>query len=187
MSKYDATLKKYLAIFADQEMYFVNDTKTLEIFKMNPANTDADIVRMKVGAVNDRDLKLTVNTEDMVKHILQLKIDDRLKAGNLSLVNDIAAIENSPNPMLLHFASAYCNFHRPEIYPIYSNQHIEFYRRYITNYQLPLDPEKLNTYEVFYEALNDLVNRLGVSGKMNYLQLRKFGWLYAEKVVQESN
>jgi len=72
------------------------------------------------------------------------------------------------------------------VYPIYSEQHFDFYRRYIVEYKLPLDPAKINTYDVFTKALNDLVERLGLTGKMNYLHLRKFGWLYAEHVVKES-
>ncbi len=51
---------------------------------------------------------------------------------------------------------------------------------------LNLDPDKLNTYAVFSAALDDLITRLGVKGKMNYLHLRKFGWLYIDHVVKES-
>jgi len=103
-------------------------------------------------------------------------------------VDDIARITSSGKQYhLLHFASVYCNFHRPDVFPIYSEQHIEFYKRYIKENKLPLDPEKMNTYEVFTKALHHLVIEWGLMGKMNYLQLRKFGWLYAEKVVKESS
>jgi hypothetical protein len=51
---------------------------------------------------------------------------------------------------------------------------------------LPLDPEKLNTYQVFSSALNDLITRASIAGKMNYLHIRKFGWLYADKVLEEA-
>jgi hypothetical protein len=186
MNNFDSILKKYLEIFSDQEMYFVNDTKTLENFHLNPANTEVDVIRMKVGFVNDRDMKLAINPEDMVRHIMKLNIDPRVQSGDLTLVDDIAAINGSPEPALLHFASAFCNFHHPELFPIYSNQYLDFYLEYIKHYKLPLDAERLDTYDVFCAALNDLVNRLKLSGKMNYLQLRKFAWLYAEKVVEEA-
>jgi hypothetical protein len=39
---------------------------------------------------------------------------------------------------------------------------------------------------VFAAALNDLVTRAGLKGKMNYIHLRKFGWLYANHVLNES-
>jgi hypothetical protein len=186
MNNFDTILKKYLEIFADQEMYFVNDTKTLENFRLNPENTEADIIRMKVGLVNDRDMKLAINPEDMVRHIMRLNFDSRINSEDLALVNDIANIRGETESVLLHFASAYCNFHRPDVFPIYSAQFLEFYREYIKHYQLPLDSAKLDTYSVFCAALTDLINRLELPDKMNYLQLRKFAWLYAEKVLEEA-
>lgn len=187
MNKFDLTLKKYLDTFADQEMYFLNDKRILELFAANPTNTDMENIRMKVSAINDEEFRLHINPDDMVRHILSLNIDDRLKKGDLTVVEDIANMTSDGKPHnLLHFASAYCNFHRPEIYPIYAEQYFDFYKGYIKNYSLPLDSDKIHIYPVFCAALKDLVERLGQTGKMNYLQIRKFGWLYAEKVVKES-
>ncbi len=118
---------------------------------------------------------------------LNLKIDDRLKQGDLTLVENIANVtSHGKSYHILHFASVYCNFHKPEIYPIYSEQHFAFYRQYIKTFSLTLDPQKLNTYQVFSSALNDLLIRAGLKGKMNYLHIRKFGWLYADKVLEEA-
>lgn len=188
MSNFKPILKKYLDIFAGQEMYFINDTRNLELFQKHPANDKAEDIRTKISAISDDPgLQQLSNTDVVVNHILKLKIDDRLKKGDLSLVEDIAHVNvQNKSENLLHFASVYCNYHRPEIYPIYSDQHLDFYKRFIKEYQLPLDPEKLNRYETFTKALNELVKQLALTGKMNYLQLRKFGWLYAAKVAEES-
>jgi hypothetical protein len=115
-----------------------------------------------------------------------LKIDERLKTGGLSLVEDMAHFTAGSLFYLLHFASLYCNFYKPDVYPICSDQYIEFYKRYIKDNNLLLDPEKINTYDVFSKVLNDLIHRLGLARERNYLQLRKFAWLYAETVVKES-
>jgi|SRR6478609_4775183 len=188
MSKFDASLKKYIDIFRNQEMYFVQDLKTLELFQKFPLNTKTEDVQMKLSAINDKDINQNTLMDAALANILELKIDGRMHRGDLTLVEDIAHIStNGKSFYLLHFASVYCNFHKPDIYPIYSDQHIEFYKRYIKENNLPLDPEKINTYDVFAKALNDLVQRLGLTGKMNYLHLRKFGWLYAETVVKEAN
>jgi len=187
MNKFDSALKKYIEIFTNQEMYFVNDLKNLELFKKYPFNTSADDIHVKLSSINDTDISNNALMEDAIKHILNLNIDDRIKSGDLSVVEDIAHIKTEGKLFyLLHFASVYCNFHRPEIFPIYSEQHIAFYKKYIKENNLPLDPQKINTYNVFSKALDDLVQRLGLSGKMNYLHLRKFGWLYAESVMKES-
>jgi hypothetical protein len=189
MSKYDAALKKYLDIFESQEMYFVNDVRNLELFAKNSSNKTEEDIRIKISAINDdMEIRQLPDINDMIDHILKLNIDDRLKRGDLSLVEDIASIKaNGKSFHFLHFASVYCNFHRPDVYPIYSEQHFDFYREYIRVHNLKLDPDKLNTYAVFSAALDDLITRLGVKGKMNYLHLRKFGWLYIDHVVKESS
>ena len=187
MNKFDATLKKYLDIFKDQEMYFVNDIRNLELFAKTSGNSNQDDVRMKVSALNDSDVRTLSIEEDMVRHIVALNIDDRLNRNDMTVVENIANISaHGKNHHLLHFASVYCNYHKPDVFPIYSEQYHDFYKKYITEYKLPLDTEKLNTYPVFSKALNDLVQRLGLTGKMSYLHLRKFAWLYAETVVRES-
>ncbi|MCU0357491.1 MAG: hypothetical protein MUE95_07910 [Cyclobacteriaceae bacterium] len=186
MTNFEESLKKYLDLFANQETYFLNDKRNLDLFAAHPFNKEEDDVRMKVSAINDEEFRLHVSPDEMIRHIVRLNIDDRLKKGDLTVVEDIAHLNNDPKLNLLHFASAYCNFHQPFLFPVYSEQHFDFYRNYIQRFNLNLDAHKLNTYPVFCAALNDLVERLGVKGKMNYLQIRKFGWLYAEKVVAES-
>jgi hypothetical protein len=188
MTKFETALKKYLDIFASQEMYFVNDLKNLELFEKTPGNTSADDIRMKVSAINDSEISNPGIQENVVGHIHGLKIDDRLKKNDLTLVDDISMVSiGAKQHNILHFASVYCNFHKPDVYPIFSAQYLDFYKRYIAENKLPLDPEKIGTYDVFTKALNDLVKRLGLTGKMNYLHLRKFAWLYAEHVVKEAN
>jgi len=187
MTKFETALKKYLDIFVSQEMYFVNDLKNLELFNKTPGNKDAVDVRTKVSAVNDKEVGNLGILENVVGHIHNLNIDDRLSKNDLALVEDIAKVTAGGHKHhLLHFASVYCNFHKPDVFPIYSEQYLDFYRRYITEYKLPLDSTKLDTYDVFTKALNDLVGRLGLAGKMNYLHLRKFAWLYADHVVKEA-
>ncbi len=188
MKPFQTILKKYLDIFSNQEMYFVNDLKNLEVFKKYSLNINADDIRIKLSSINDTDITTHTLLEQMITHIINLKIDERIKQGDLSLVEDLANINaNGKSYYLLHFASVYCNFHRPDTFPVYSEQHLDFYKNYIRENNLPLDPEKINTYEVFSKALNDLIQRLGLTGKMDYLHIRKFGWLYAEIVVKESS
>ena len=188
MSKFDASLKKHLDIFKDQEMYFVNDIRNIELFSKTPLNATKDDVKTKVSALNDSDVRSLSLEEDMINHIVKLNIDDRIKRNDLKVVEDIASISGAgKNHNLLHFASVYCNYHKPDVFPIYSEQYHDFYKKYITEYKLQLKAEKLNTYTVFSQALNDLIKRLGLTGKLNYLHLRKFAWLYAEAVVRESN
>src|SRR5262245_37343846 len=121
MNKFETILKKYLDIFADQEMYFVNDLRNLELFKKIPQNTNAEDVRAKISAINDTDISRHAIMDEVISHILKLKIDEKIKKGDLSVVEDIAHVNaKGQSYYLLHFASVYCNFHRPDIFPIYA-------------------------------------------------------------------
>jgi hypothetical protein len=188
MTPFEIALKKYLSIFGGQEMVFINDNRNLELFAKNPSNQTEEDIRTKISAISDDlEVKQLPNRDDLIDHILKLKIDDRLNKGDLSVVEDIAHVKINGNVYnLLHFASLYCNLHKPDVFPIYSDQHHDFYRKYIKHFNLSIDPEKLTTYPVFAAALDDLLTRTGVKGKMNYLHLRKFGWLYADKVLKEA-
>ena len=88
MTPFETALKKYLTIFADQEMVFINDTRNLELFAATPSNKSVDEIRMKISAISDdMEIKQLPGTEDLIKHILELNIDDRLNKGDLTLVD----------------------------------------------------------------------------------------------------
>jgi hypothetical protein len=188
MTPFEISLKKYLEIFGGQEMVFINDTRNLELFAKNPANKTEEDIRMKVSALSDdHEIKQLPGHNLIVEHILKLNIDDRLNKNDLTLVEDISTLKiNGVDHHLLHLASLYCCLHKPDVFPIYSDQHHNFYQKYIKHFKLSLDPDKLTDYQVFAAALNDLVTRAGIKGKMNYIHLRKFGWLYADSVLKES-
>jgi hypothetical protein len=108
----------------------VNDLKNLELFQKIPLNNHAEDIRTKVSAINDSEIIKHTQQENVITHILNLKIDDQLKKGDLSLVESIATFQANNQPFhLLHFASVYCNFHKPDIFPIYSDQYHDFYKR----------------------------------------------------------
>src|SRR5689334_13007071 len=92
MNKFEATLKKYVDIFLNQEMYFVNDLKNMELFHQIPLNVDVGDVRSKLSAMNDTDINHNALMEDAIKHIINLKVDERISRGDLSVVEDISNI-----------------------------------------------------------------------------------------------
>ena len=187
MNTFQQSLKKYINIYIGQETYFASDMRNLEFYKKYPSNSDREAVHQKLSVMDDADFTKLQIQDAMTEHILKLNVDPRLAKGDLSVVDEIAHITISGNTFyLLHFASAYCNLHRPDVFPIYSDQHVEFYKRYIIENKLALNPDALNQYGVFTKALDDLITRLGIKGKLNYLQIRKFAWVYAEKVLEEA-
>lgn len=59
----------------------------------------------------------------MAKHIINLDIDDRLSAGDVTLVNYIAkgTMDNWKVKNFYSFATKYCNHHKPIDFPIYDS------------------------------------------------------------------
>lgn len=187
MSVLANVLKKYFEIFKGQEGYLIRDIGNLEFFKRNPRNETIEDVQLKVSAINNKELNDLAGMEEMVEHICGLKIDNRLAANDLSVVEDIATVKIRGNAYhMLSFASEYCNYHKPDVYPIYSEEHLELYQRYVEENKLNVKAEDLKKYEVFKTVLDDVLARYELKGKMNYLEVRKFGWAYFEKIMQES-
>lgn len=188
MAKFQEALKKYLQLYSSQEPYFTNDTKNLEFFKTYPSNTKLEDILQKISAMEDADFNRLGSQEEMTKHILQLNIDSSLSKNDLSIVPRIARVTMSGKEQnLLHFASVYCNLHKPEGFPIYSDQFLNFYKRYIKEYGLAINPGDLNQYEAFTKVQADFISRYDIGGKMNFLQMRKFAWLYMKKVLDEAD
>jgi len=188
MNKFHDSLQKYLDIYAGQETYFSNDTRSLEFYKEYPLNKNRQDIIQKISVIADADLHKFNAQDDLADHILKLNIDPRLAKGDLSVVEDIAKLTlNGVGKNLLHAASEYCNLHRPDVFPIYSEQHFPFYKQYIKEHKLGINPEDLNQYQVFAKALNDIIDRYHIRGKLNYLQMRKFAWIYAAKVLAEAH
>lgn len=101
------------------ELYFYNDNRCFDFVKANAKNTELLIIEEKISAIN-RGLLEVHDLSAMARHILSIAPDQKLRDGDLDLVGEIASLDGPARHDLLNFASTYCNFHRPEIYPIQS-------------------------------------------------------------------
>jgi len=87
-----------------------------------PANEVLEHILLKVTALNAFYSTNILATFPVAKHILEKKIDRRLKAQDLSLVNELASIVIAGTQKNFYsFASKYCNHHVPEAFPIYDS------------------------------------------------------------------
>ncbi len=87
-----------------------------------PYNTDLSDILLKVAALNEFYSTNIFSLYPVARHILALHIDERLYAGDLTLINDIKQIELKGKARQLYsFASKYCSHHNPACYPIYDS------------------------------------------------------------------
>lgn len=117
-------IRKYLKKWKTLEKYRLQeDSLNLLFQKLCPENKRIDHVLLKVSALNDFYSTNIYATYPVAKHILSKKIDRWLKAGDCSLVNEIAevSVKKGIKKNFYSFASKYCSHHQPNIYPIYDS------------------------------------------------------------------
>jgi hypothetical protein len=113
----------YLQQWEQLENYRLQEQSLGLLFKQFcPTNDVLEHVLLKVSALNDFYSTNIFDTYSVAKHILQKKIDLRLRRGDHLLVNELAQVtirEKQKN--FYSFASKYCSHHFPDIFPIYDS------------------------------------------------------------------
>ncbi len=91
-----------------------------DILTKFPDNTDKNIVAMKIAAIdvtNSTHLSLhkaKVNLDQLAKFVCSINFDERVKNGDLSLVNEFC--KGKINVNLFSFATKYCHYHNSIVY-----------------------------------------------------------------------
>ena len=91
-------------------------------FTLAPGNKDLADVLLKVTTLNQFYSTNIFSIYPVAKHIQSLQIDDRLAAGDCTLVDDIQVVRlKEKTKHFYSFASKYCSHHNPEAFPIYDS------------------------------------------------------------------
>lgn len=87
-----------------------------------PKNDNIEDILIKCSSLNDFYSTNIFDIHTIAQHILSLDIDERLKRGDRSLVDEIAHVEvNGKDHFFYSFATKYCSHHQPERYAIYDS------------------------------------------------------------------
>lgn len=105
------------------ENYVLQERSLYKLFhKTYPKNKDIDDILIKASSLNDFYSTNIFSIFPVAKHILELNIDERLKNGDNSLVNDIADVTISGvKKHFYSFATKYCSHHNSDDFPIYDD------------------------------------------------------------------
>lgn len=117
-------VQKYLVRWDSLENYVSQESSLRKLFtETYPENNKLDDVLIKVCSLNDFYGTNIFSPFIVAKHIVSLKIDDRLRNNDLELVNDIAKIKVTGKKEInfYSFAAKYCSHHKPKVYPIYDS------------------------------------------------------------------
>ncbi len=144
-----------------------------------PLNSDLNQILIKVSTLNTLySTQLRNYAYPVAKHILNLKIDDRLKAGDLTLVNDIlnTPLENGKIYHCYSFATKYCSFHRPDIYPIYDS-YVDAALIHLASRDGFMDSSKINNKDyISYCAFIDAFRKHSKMDGLSLKEIDKYLW-----------
>ena len=171
-------VRYYLNAWKKQENYVLQE-KALDklFFETYPNNTDINDILIKASSLNDFYSTNIFNIFAVAKHIHSLKIDKRLRKGDLSLVDDIADITiGGKNKRFYSFASKYCSHHEPTKFPIYDY----FVEKVLIHFRntdkfCKFQNEDLKQYPTFLEILNAFQKYYGLT-KYDMKELDRYLW-----------
>ena len=158
---------------------YFNQEKALDKLFMDicKRNDNIEDILIKCSSLNDFYSTNIFDIHTVAQHILSLHIDERLKVGDPSLVNEIAHVEvNGKGHFFYSFATKYCSHHQPERYAIYDS-YVEKVlvsmnnRKHYANF----NREDLKDYETYMSVIRAFQQRFGLL-QYNIKQLDQYLW-----------
>ena len=183
-------VKKFLKSWKENE-----DTNDKELalnklfFELCPENKDIKDVLIKCSTLNDFYSTNIFDIHSVAQHIVKTNIDDKLKEGNLSIVDIIAHVKVGNPPQERHFysfATKYCSHHQPEKYAIYDSYVekvlIDFKKRAdkFSDFKL----EDLKKYDRYMQIIYDFRNNYGLE-QFTIKELDQYLWQLGKKYFNQ--
>lgn len=168
----------YLATWNSLEDYRLQEEALDKLFfQLCPGNTCIEDILLKVSTLNDFYSTHIFSTFPVAKHILDLRIDERLQDGTLSLVEAIQKVTvKGTERNFYSFATKYCSHHNPLAFPIYDDYVgkvlYQFMRQdHFANFKRG----DLKNYKKFHDVLLAFRSFYGL-GKYNLKEIDKYLW-----------
>ncbi|MDR0527856.1 MAG: hypothetical protein LBG79_08620 [Spirochaetaceae bacterium] len=174
--------KKYLDDWAHNERFQYSDKGLNKLFSLLPNNTDTGEVLIKAAALNSIYSTNIFKISTVAEHIVKLSIDKYLAAGDISVVNKLAQVDyNGKIINFFSFATKYCNFHKPEIYPIF-DQYVGktlWHWLKVDNYY-KCSRNELRDYNVFFEVISSFRSFYKLE-ELSFKKLDQYIWEYGNE------
>ncbi len=120
----EVELKRYHEIWETNEKYEkyrVQEEILENFFNQFTTNTTLHSILPKVTLLNSFYSTGILDVYTVAKHIHSLNIDAQLENNELSLIDKIRHVKMHKDFDFYSFATKYCSFHKPDIFPIYDS------------------------------------------------------------------
>ena len=116
-------VEKYLKSWKNLKNYKLQEDALDKLFfELLPSNEEISDILLKVATLNDFYSTNIFSVYPVAEHILSLKIDERLRQGDVTLVNEIQNVSiNGVTRKFYSFSTKYCSHHNPNEYPFYDS------------------------------------------------------------------
>lgn len=168
----------YLEKWDGLENYHLQEDALHKLFfQLCPKNIDIVDVLIKASTLNDFYSTNIFSIYPVAKHICDLDIDERLKAGDVNLVGDIQYVTIGDTLKNFYsFATKYCSHHNPLEYPIYDSYVDEVLRYFRNNDEFSdFQDGDLKEYVKFKRILIDFRTFYGLE-KYDLKQIDQYVW-----------
>ena len=168
----------YLEKWDGLENYHLQEDALHKLFfELCPKNTDVVDILLKASTLNDFYSTNIFSIYPVAKHICVLDIDERLKAGDVTLVGDIQYVTIGDTLKNFYsFATKYCSHHNPLEYPIYDSYVDEVLRYFRNNDEFSdFQDVDLKDYIKFKRILNDFRTFYSLD-KYDLKQIDQYVW-----------
>ncbi|HMN00298.1 MAG TPA: hypothetical protein PKC99_14915 [Anaerolineales bacterium] len=175
-------VETYISRF-DQEAVGITNKTIARLIRAFPNNYDLEDVLLKVVTINSLYATNIYAVVDVAKHISKLQIDSALAQGSLEIVDKIARVEVRGRIRRNYsFASKYCSWHAPHIYPIYDSLVDKLLWAYKEQENFAaFKREELLEYPRYREILDKFREYYALK-QFGYKDLDKFLWLYGREM-----
>ena len=117
----EGLVREHCEVFDRDKWTSLTEKSAAQLFSLYPLNICLSDVLIKVAVLNALYSTRILAIESVARHIFNTpNLDARLAGGDVGVVNEIALVELESGPRNnISFASKYCSWHKPDIYPIY--------------------------------------------------------------------
>jgi hypothetical protein len=177
-------IEKYVNKFNNETRFVVVENVLSEIFEKYPNNDNLRDVVVKATILNSLYSTNIYAIVRVSQHITNQKIDAKLKSGSPEVVEEIAHINiNGKIRNHYSFATKYCHWHQPDIYPIYDSYVDQLLRAYNKEHNfMQFKQTDLRNYSKYKEIV-DAFRRHYNLPRSNLKELDKFLWVYGREYV----
>lgn len=175
---------RYLHRWNTTPDYFQPEAVLKKLFtETYPQNKVIDDISLKTAALNTVYNTYIYSVYPVAQHILSLDIDERLRAGDETLVNELMRVFYNSGGKVDHysFATKYCSFHNPDAFPIYDSYVGKILQHYrdLERFSLFKNSE-LKNYPKFKQILSDFCRHFGLE-KYTTKELDQYLWQFGKE------